>query len=258
MSAPPIPPSLEHLASRPFSFYPPIVNIEPNEWLFRKATWAEIEVVNCRTGKELWISRGYIGAVSKIDDPVLIVGLNRELELKAGMLITHQRRILSMPPVFNSPAATTGREQDQAPPVVRMEANDRRVVRLIVISIAAVSVLAVGGLRLLRNQEVRQKTPILVGSDQSYVSLNGHDDYLEVTQKIGRPTTDHEQEAGTIFFRTLGYPERQYTVVLMGRDKGSMRYIGTVDRDWHPIHFVNPQTESLLRQLPQAVRAPKP
>jgi hypothetical protein len=30
MASPPIPPSLDHLAARPFSFYPPIVNIEHN------------------------------------------------------------------------------------------------------------------------------------------------------------------------------------------------------------------------------------
>ena len=57
MASPPIPPSLDHLATRPFSFYPPIVNVEHNEWLFQKATWAEIQVVNCRSGEEIWISR---------------------------------------------------------------------------------------------------------------------------------------------------------------------------------------------------------
>ena len=84
MASPPIPPSLEHLATRPFSFYPPIVNVEHNEWLFRKATWSEILVVNCKSGAEVWISRRFVGEVSRIDDPVLIVGLNRELEYKGG------------------------------------------------------------------------------------------------------------------------------------------------------------------------------
>ena len=69
MSTPPNPPSLDHLATRPFSFYPPIVNIEHNEWLFRKATWSEILVVNCKTGKDIWISRRYIGEVSRSGRP---------------------------------------------------------------------------------------------------------------------------------------------------------------------------------------------
>ena len=66
---------------------------------------------------------------------------------------------------------------------------------------------------------------------------------------MGQPTTDHQQETGTILYRALGYPERRYTVILMGRDKGSMTYIGTMDQNWRPIHAVNAQTESLLRSL---------
>src|SRR5205823_9005859 len=79
MASPPIPPSLDHLITRPFSFYPAIVNIEHNEWLYRKATWSEILVVNCKSASEVWIPRRFLGDVSRVDDPVLIVGLNREL-----------------------------------------------------------------------------------------------------------------------------------------------------------------------------------
>src|ERR1035438_7935007 len=50
MASPPIPPQLDHLITRPFSFYPPIIGIEHNEWLYRKASWSEILVVNCKSG----------------------------------------------------------------------------------------------------------------------------------------------------------------------------------------------------------------
>jgi hypothetical protein len=40
MASPPIPPQLDHLVTRPFSFYPAIVGIEHNEWLYRKANWS--------------------------------------------------------------------------------------------------------------------------------------------------------------------------------------------------------------------------
>ena len=70
MASPPIPPQLDHLITRPFSFYPPIIGIEHNEWLYRKASWSEILVVNCKSGEEIWISRRYIGEVSRVDDPV--------------------------------------------------------------------------------------------------------------------------------------------------------------------------------------------
>src|SRR6202795_251310 len=97
MASPPIPPSLDHLVTRPFSFYPPIVNIEHNEWLFRKASWSEILVVNCKSASEIWIPRRFVGEVSRVDDPVLIVGLNRELEYKSGMIVPFQRRVIEMP-----------------------------------------------------------------------------------------------------------------------------------------------------------------
>ncbi len=79
MSIPPIPPPLEHLGARPFSFYPSILNIEHNEWLFRKATWSEILVYNVKSGQEIWIPRRFMGEVSRIEDPVVIVPSLRRL-----------------------------------------------------------------------------------------------------------------------------------------------------------------------------------
>ena len=66
MASPPIPPLQDHLANRPFSLYPPILNIRHNEWIFRKATWSEILVVNRSSGREIRIARRYVGEVSRI------------------------------------------------------------------------------------------------------------------------------------------------------------------------------------------------
>src|SRR5262252_7063400 len=132
MSPPPIPPSLEHLVTRPFSFYPAILNIEHNEWLFRKATWSEILVVNCKTGSEIWIPRRFIGEVSRIDDPVLIVGLNRELEYKAGSVWPYQRRVIEMPMAVGAPTPiSTSAPPDRTSPApivgIRLERSDKAV-----------------------------------------------------------------------------------------------------------------------------------
>ena len=97
MSIPPIPPPLEHLGARPFSFYPAILNIEHNEWLFRKATWSEVLVYNVKTNEELWIPRRFLGELSRIEDPVVIVGLVKELEYRGGAVLPHQRRVIEMP-----------------------------------------------------------------------------------------------------------------------------------------------------------------
>jgi hypothetical protein len=254
MASPPIPPSLDHLAARPFSFYPPIVGMEHNEWLFRKATWSEIQVVNCRSGDEIWISRRFIGEVSRIDDPVLIVGLNRELELKSGMVVPFQRRIIEMPAAVNAPVPAGGAAEERNAPApvvgIRLEPSDRRILKMVLVAVGTLVGLSILAIAFTHVGELRQKNVVFVGSDQSYMSLNGRDDYLSVIQKLGAPpATDRTAETGTILYRALGYPDRRYTVILMGADKNSMTYIGTVDQNWHAIQSVNAHTDALLRGL---------
>ena len=96
MSANPIP-ELEGLSGRAFSFFPPILNVEHNEWKLLEATWSEILVHNTKDGQEIWVPRRFMGAVSRVEEPVMIVGLERELEFTAGILRTHERRVISMP-----------------------------------------------------------------------------------------------------------------------------------------------------------------
>src|SRR2546423_1697597 len=103
MAIPPIPPPLESLGSRKFSFYPAILNIEHNEWLYRKATWSEVLVTNAKTGEDLWIPRRFLGELSRIDDPVVIVGLSKELEYRGGAVWPYQRRVIHMPLAVNDP-----------------------------------------------------------------------------------------------------------------------------------------------------------
>jgi hypothetical protein len=54
-------------------------------------------------------------------------------------------------------------------------------------------------------------------------------------------------------FEALGYPDRKLTVILMGSDKNSVRYIGTMDEKWQPAHWIENRSggnsESLLKNL---------
>ena len=97
MSIAPLPTPLEHLGGRRFAFYPPIRNIEPNEWLYRRATWSECVVANLRTGEEFWIPRQFLGDVSYTDDGAMVVALSRELEWRAGAIIPRQRAVIEFP-----------------------------------------------------------------------------------------------------------------------------------------------------------------
>src|SRR5579863_7905032 len=97
----PLPTPLDQLGSRGFSFYPPILGIEHHQWSFRRATSGEIHVVNTSTITELSIHRRFIGEVSAIHDPVVIVGLVKELEYSAGAVVPHVRRVIEMPRAVN-------------------------------------------------------------------------------------------------------------------------------------------------------------
>jgi hypothetical protein len=97
MSAPLIPSPLDHIGRRPFSFFPPIKNAEPNEWMLASVSWSEIKVVNARTGREIWMPRRYIDAVSYTGGPMLAVTLTKELEYRAGALWPRVKRVIEMP-----------------------------------------------------------------------------------------------------------------------------------------------------------------
>jgi hypothetical protein len=97
VSAPLVPSPLDYIGLRRFAFYPPIKNVQPNEWVLGAGSWSEVQIVNSQTGAEIWIPRQYIGAVSETHDPVLIVGLVKELEYRAGTLEPRVKRIIEMP-----------------------------------------------------------------------------------------------------------------------------------------------------------------
>src|SRR6266702_3262711 len=231
MASPPIPPQLDHLITRPFSFYPPIIGIEHNEWLYRKANWSEIQVVNCKSGAEIWISRRYIGEVSRVDDPVLIVGLNRELEYKGGMVVPFQRRVIEMPLAVGGRPETASAGERPEPGLlvgIRMASpQDKRVFRLIGGAVTVAILLYVLAVSLSRQRVV------FTTKDQTYMGLNARDDRTEVVVKLGEPASDHWQsEEGALQYEALGYPDRQVTVILMGSDRKSVQYVGTMDKDW--------------------------
>ncbi len=257
MASPPIPPSLEHLATRPFSFYPPILNVEHNEWLFRKASWSEIQVLNCRTQEDIWIPRRFIGEVSRVDDPVLIVGLNRELEFKGGSVWPYQKRVIQMPVTVGATARVPEEAPERAEPApvvgIRLEPSDKRVFKLIGGAVVFAVLLYIFAVSLNRVGDLRQRDVVFTAKDQQFLDLSGRDDYVGVVQKLGLPASNRQREVGTIQYRALGYPDRKYTVILMGDGTTTERYIGVVDENWKPVASVQLHsggtTLSLLRSL---------
>jgi hypothetical protein len=75
-----------------------------------------------------------------------------------------------------------------------------------------------------------------------------------VVLKLGEPATDRwRAEGGELQYEAMAYPRRKLTVILMGSDRKSVYYIGTMDDKWEPVHSVTLRsggtTSSLLRAL---------
>ncbi len=262
MSVPPIPPPIEQMGNRPFAFYPSILNIEHNEWIFRRSTWSEILVLNTKTNAELWIPRRFLGEVSRIEEPVMIVGLLKELEYRAGQVMPHERRVIEMPRAVNEgyrPLATATEPSSPAPaPVVgiRLESGtESRIGRLIgavlVLGIVACVVL-VGFFRGTRDgTRVVYSTVI-----QNELGLSADDDYFAVVRKLGEPSVDRwRSDKGEIQYRVLGYPSQGINIILMGEDRNKAKYIGALDKNWRPVHTVSlpggTNSSAMLRSIPK-------
>jgi hypothetical protein len=208
----PLPTPLQELGARRFSFYPPIRNLDHNEWQYRRATWNEVVVVNTRTGEEALIPRTCLGEVSIIDDPVVIVGLRRELEWREGAVYPHRRPVIEFPLAVNDTSVRVPHPERLAPVVnIRLEVRPAaRKSRKIAVAVMLGSVGCLIVADLAREVQVRQR-----------VRITASDDYSSIVARLGAPASDRTVAE----YRLLSYPKRRLIVVLTGQS----RYIGAVD-----------------------------
>jgi len=238
MSIAPLPTPLQHLGGRRFSFYPPIRNIAHNEWLYRRATWSECVVANMRTGEEIWIPRMFLGEVSRVDEAVMMVSLNRELEWRGGAIIPRERAVIEFPAAIENRPVTL-RPGHLAPVInIRLEPKpELRAWRWIGVA----AVLGAVGLAIVadftRQTQAHQRTDFFRGH-RAYLQLGPGDDYASVIRRLGVPAKTDSVEKGAHLFRSLDYPSRRYTVVLMGTRAEKPRYIGTIDPYGHVLDSV--------------------
>jgi hypothetical protein len=254
MSLPPMS-SLEYLGNRPFSFYPPILNLENNEWFFRRASRDEILVMNSRSKEEIWIPRRFLGEISQIEDPVVIVGLVKELEYRAGAVWPHQRRVIEMPLAVGERARTAPSSGDALAPVIGIRTpsvTDSRMGKLVGFTILVGVVASVVAVNVLRQVSFKPRSVNDPG-EQQYLQLTPDDDYDAVVRKLGPPAEDRWRSETATQFRSLWYPQRGYFVLLMGDARSNARYIGAMDAKWNPLHWVplraGGSTQSTLHRL---------
>jgi hypothetical protein len=262
MAVPPIPPPLAQLGGRPFSFYPAILNAGHNEWIYCSATWPDVLVRNTKTNQEVAVPRRYLGEVSPVDAPVMIVGLRAELEYRSGAVWPAERRVIEMPRAVNdTPRPRIVREPSDGPVVVgiRLE-NDSssRMGKLVLGGVALGVAGCVLAITLFRGGVIATRA-FYAPAMRADLPLSWMDDYHAVVQELGPPQIQRwwsdDRESNAEQYELLAYPHRHLYVILMGRDRANARYIGAMDWSWRPAHAVDlaghGSSYPLLRDLPR-------
>lgn len=259
MSVPPIPPPLAQLGTRRFSFYPAILNIKHNEWVYQSATWADVLVRNTKSNEEIAVPRRYLGEISSVEAPVMIVGLLKELEYRAGAVWPAERRVIEMPRAVNDSPRLRPPDPSRVPaPVIGIRLENPSKSRLGKVAIAGVAIGLSGcvlAISLYRGGVIATRA-FYSPAFQTAVVLTPHDDYFSIERKLGKPARERwREELGEREYRLLAYPQRGVYIILMGRDRSEMRYIGALDRRWNPVNTVElpgyGNTYDLLKHLPR-------
>jgi hypothetical protein len=249
MAVPPIPPPLAQLGRRPFSFYPAILNAGHNEWVYRSATWSDVLVRNTKTNEEVPVPRRYVGEISRVDAPVMIVGLLAELEYRAGVVWPAERRVIEMPRAVNQASWTRiARSGATRAPVVgiRLESNrTSRVGRVVVGGVALGVAGCVLAISLFRGGVIATRA-FYAPMSQVDLPLSAADDRSAVVRALGQPADDRWRSGSEQQYELLAYPQRKLYVILMGRDRAGVRYLGAMDWNWRPVHG---SSYGLLRRL---------
>jgi hypothetical protein len=145
VSVPVIPAPFDEIGRRAFSFFPAIVGIEHNQWVLRRVTWTEIEVMNKKSFQELSIPRRFVGDVSVTREPFLIVGLVKELEYREGAVWPHQRRVIEMPRAVNGGARRFAPERPAPVIGIGLEPSPARAWRRVAACVALAMMLIAAG-----------------------------------------------------------------------------------------------------------------
>jgi hypothetical protein len=256
MAVPPIPPPLAQLGRRPFSFYPAILNAGHNEWVYRSATWSDVLVRNTKTNDEFSVPRRYLGDISRVDAPVMIVGLLAELEYRAGLVSPTQCRVIEMPLAVNdSPRRRTAPSPAVRAPVVGIRLESARTSRVGKVVVGGVAIGVAGcvlAISLFRGGIIATRAfyaPVV----HVDLPLTPDDGYAAVVRALGHPAAERWDQP----YELLAYPQRKLYVILMGPDRDAARYIGAMDWNWHPAHTVelagHGSSFALLRRLPNSL-----
>ena len=252
----------ELLSGRRFAFYPALRNVEHNEWTLEEETWSEILAKNVQSGDALWIPRAHLGEISSVDEPVLIVGLKRELELKSGQIRPYRNPVVHMPGPKGIEHARPKTAAEEPPPPTRgdTDADSKTLAfigRAVAIGVGALLLLVLFVSGNLPNPIAAIFRADTTTADQRYLGLGPQDGYFEIVEKLGQPSAERwlTEEEADLHFQVLQYANRRYAIILMGGERNGARYIGALHDPSHQIldsarMSGGRDTASMLKNLP--------
>ena len=250
-----LPTPLELLGGRAFSFFPPILNLPHNQWRYRESTWTEFSVVNTASGEEVWIPRMFLGEISRIGEPIAIVGLRRELEFRAGAIAVVRRAVIEMPMAVNDVRRSV-HATSLAPVIpIRLEPppQSRRGRKIgVAVMLGAVALTFVAD--MVRQVDWQRRADAFRFA-RAWRRLSPGDTFPSVATKVGPPAADASfTSVQGLRFRVLSWPNRQMKIVLMATGSEEEHYLGTVGAGGRILQFVEVSGEDvplLLRSATQ-------
>jgi hypothetical protein len=255
VARPQTPTPLAGLGNRPFSFYPPLRNTEHNEWILSATDWDEFQVINRKSRLEVSIPHRYLGGVSSIDDPVMIVGLRTELELREGAIVPCVHRVIEMPRAVNetwAPPRQVDAQPGRIAPVIgiRVESNTSPPVPRKLMAAAAAGLLACVVTVALFRDGLTARDRYLPGTPARIdLPFTYDDNYQTVVNQLGEPTQIRPAKTGDgRAVQLLRYPQRGFALVI-----DEAHYIGAVGRGGRVLHSVQlsegQDSTTILRRL---------
>ncbi len=219
--------------------------------MYQGAQWNEIQVVNTKTQVEISVPRRFVGEISAVGEPVMIVGLLKELEYKEGIVVPHVRRVIEMPRAVNDwpggfaqPAPheiLQGASRPRADVVgIRIEAPRESRTKRMVFGLAAVGLLVCATVAVAFRDAVQwTRTNTLRASlvDLPFSVTDGED---AIVRRLGVPTADDRRSSGGLSYRRLWYSRYGFSVILIGD-----RYAGVVDARGRILQSTNPAIKNL-------------
>ena len=203
--------------------------------------------MNTKSLEELWIPRHLLSGVSSIEEPVVIVGLMKELEYREGIVVPRVQRVIEMPRAVNDvprPAANrlAARPSGQLAPVVGIQVEsspESRKSRKLLGVVAAGILASIIGTVVFRDGPLSSRARFFSATPRLSLPFTAHDDYLSVVDRWGRPASSRSRPSTDgREFHLLRYPERLLTIVLLGADRDHAFYLGALGRGGRVVHSV--------------------